>query len=241
MSIRAKLDHWLYPNDTDRWDIVRFREEALKLIRPAMTVLDLGAGRGALPELNFKGHGATIWGADIDPVVTTNPNLDRAFVTSVKALDGVPDHSVDLVLSCSVLEHVAEPEALLAELHRVLKPGGMFFAKTPNKFHYMPLIATLTPIWFHKLYNRWRGREEIDTFPTLYRFNSRGDTHRLAARTGFTVDRVWTVESRPEYLRLTPPTYIAGWIYERAVNGLGLADLRCVLFIQLKAGNPRQS
>lgn len=235
MSLRSKLDQWLYPQVGDRWDILRFREEAIKLIEPGMTVLDLGAGRGALKELRFQGYGATIWGADIDPVVMTNPYLDRAFVTTVKALDGVPDQSIDLVLSCSVLEHVAEPEALLAELRRVLKPGGLFLAKTPNKFHYMPLIASLTPIWFHKLYNRWRGRDEVDTFPTLYRFNSRRATQRLAAATGFAVEQLWTVESRPEYLRLTPPTYIAGWIYERMVNSLGMTDLRCVLFMQLKA------
>jgi SAM-dependent methyltransferase len=235
VSLRSKLDKWLYPRVGDRWDILRFREEALKLIKPGMTVLDLGAGRGALEELRFQGYGAQIWGADIDPVVMINPYLDRAFVTTVKALDGVPDHSVDLVLSCSVLEHVAEPEALLSELHRVLKPGGVFLAKTPNKFHYMPLVASLTPIWFHKLYNRWRGRDEVDTFPTLYRFNSRRATYRLAATTGFTVEQLWTLESRPEYLRLTPPTYIAGWLYERMVNSLGMTDLRCVLFMQLQA------
>lgn len=235
MSIQSRLDDWLYPSFGDRWDIVRFREEALRLIEPGMVVLDLGAGRGALAELNFQGLGAHIWGADIDPVVKTNPNIDRAFVTSIKCLDGVPDHSVDLVLSCSVLEHVAEPEALLRELKRVLKPGGVFLAKTPNKFHYMPLIATLTPIWFHKMYNRWRGREEVDTFPTLYRMNSRAAVSRLANTVGLQAERLWTIEGRPEYLRLTPPTYLAGYFYERAVNLLKLDDLKSVLFMRLRS------
>lgn len=74
MPLRSRLDRWLYPSFGDRWDIVRFREEALKLIRPGMVVLDLGAGRSALTELNFQGLGAEIWGADIDPLGETNPN-----------------------------------------------------------------------------------------------------------------------------------------------------------------------
>jgi len=235
MPIRSRLDGWLYPSYGDRWDIVCFREEALRLIKPGMVVLDLGAGRGALTELNFRGLGAEIWGADIDPVVTTNPNLDRAFVTSSQGLNGVPDRSVDLVICCSVLEHVSAPVALLSEIRRVLKPGGVFLAKTPNKFHYMPVIATMTPTWFHKLYNGWRGREEVDTFPTLYRINSRADVSRISEQTGMEAERLWTMEGRPEYLRLTPLTYLVGYFYERLVNLLNLTDLKGVLFMRLRS------
>lgn len=234
MGWRDRLDALWYAGYGDRWDIVRFRDEALALIEPGMTVLDLGAGRGALPELNFKNSGARIWGADIDPVVGENPNLDRAFVTGVSELTGVPDAAVDLVLCCSVLEHVEQPEPLLREIRRVLKPGGRFFAKTPNRFHYMPLIASVTPTWFHRTYNRWRGREEVDTFPTRYRLNSRSAVARHAAAAGLESERLWTVEGRPEYLRLTPPTYLAGYLYERAVNGLRLDALKGVLFIRLR-------
>lgn len=233
MGWREKLDRCWYPQHGDRWDIAQFRHEVLALLKPGMTVLDLGAGRGALPELNFLGLGATIWGADIDSVVETNPNLDGYFITTTTELCGVPDQSVDLLISCSVLEHVSAPEELLKEIHRVLKPAGSFLAKTPNKFHYMPLIATLTPTWFHKLYNQWRGREEADTFPTLYRLNTRGAVRRFAKRSGLTSKRIWTVEGRPEYLRLTPVTYLIGMAYERTVNALRLHAFKGVLFLHL--------
>jgi hypothetical protein len=42
------------------------------------------------------------------------------------------------------------------------------------------------------------------------------------------------MEGRPEYLRLTPPTYLLGFVYERLVNHFELADLRGVLFFQLR-------
>jgi SAM-dependent methyltransferase len=184
--------------------------------------------------LRFNDLGVEVWGADIDPVVADNPSLDRSFVTTPSELTGIPDESVDLVISCSVLEHVSDPTALFEEVMRVLRPGGLFFAKTPNRFHYMPVIASATPTWFHKMYNRWRGREEVDTFPTLYRLNSRGAVRKYAKAVGLEVERVWTVEGRPEYLRLTPPTYLAGMIYERTVNGLGLDAIKGVLLMRLR-------
>ncbi len=234
MRWRDRLDRWWYPEFGERWDIAQFRTEVLALLRQGMRVLDLGAGRGALPELDFSGQGAEIWGADVDPVITQNAHLDQAFVTLPTELTGVPDNSIDLAICCSVLEHVDEPELLLREIRRVLKPGGRFFAKTPNRHHYMPLIASLTPTWFHKRYNRWRGRDEEDTFPTRYRLNSRAAVTKHARMAGFEIERLWTVEGRPEYLRLTPPTYFAGYLYERLVNGLRLHELKGVLLIQLR-------
>jgi ubiquinone/menaquinone biosynthesis C-methylase UbiE len=234
MALRDQLDRLWYPGFADNWDNHLFREETLKLLRPGMRMLDLGAGRGALPMLNFQGQGVEVWGADIDPVVAENPYLDCAFVTRPGDLTGVPDASVDVMTCCSVLEHVSEPAALLAEVRRVLKPGGVFLAKTPNRFHYMPVIASITPLWFHKIFNRWRGREEVDTFPTLYRLNSRGAARRHAGTAGLEPEQLWTVEGRPEYLRMTPPTYLVGLIYERMVNGLKLEDLKGVLFMRLR-------
>ena len=47
-----------------------------------------------------------------------------AAVHRITGLAGVPDASIDLVLSSSVLEHVSDPMALFTELRRVLKPDG---------------------------------------------------------------------------------------------------------------------
>jgi SAM-dependent methyltransferase len=42
-----------------------------------------------------------------------------------------PDDSVDGVLSISVLEHVPDPEGVLREVHRVLRPGGFVYSDVP--------------------------------------------------------------------------------------------------------------
>lgn len=102
--------------------------------------------------------------------------------------------------------------------------------KTPNKWHYMPTIARLTPHGFHQYVNRLRGRAEVDTFPTRYRTNTKGDVLRLATQSGLQVVNVERIEGRPEYLRMAWPLYLIGTLYERLVNSTSLlAPFRILL------------
>ena len=123
-----------------------------------------------------------------------------------------------LVFADNVLEHLPDPEAVMNEINRVLRPDGVFLAKTPNAWHYMPLIARLTPHSFHRFVNRLRGRAEVDTFPTKYRANSAPVIRRLATRTGFEPISIERVEGRPEYLRMTALTPLASRPIKGAVH-----------------------
>jgi 2-polyprenyl-3-methyl-5-hydroxy-6-metoxy-1,4-benzoquinol methylase len=62
---------------------------------------------------------------------------------------GHPDESFDTVVSCETMERVQHPRQALAELARVLKPGGRLFLTTPNYFGIMGL---------YRLYLRVRRR-----------------------------------------------------------------------------------
>ena len=86
------------------------------------------------------------------------------------------------------------------------------------------MIAHLTPHRFHGRANRWRGREAVDIFPTRYRANTAGAVRRLAAAAGLTVTSIERIEKRPEYMRFSAPTYIAGAAYERIVNSTSLLE-----------------
>ncbi len=48
--------------------------------------------------------------------------------------DGIPfdDNSVDKVLAFHVLEHLSDKEKIMSEIHRVLKPGGLFIFEVPS-------------------------------------------------------------------------------------------------------------
>jgi 2-polyprenyl-3-methyl-5-hydroxy-6-metoxy-1,4-benzoquinol methylase len=134
-----------------------------------------------------------------------------------------------------VMEHLDDPETVFGEISRVLKPGGILLFKTPNRNHYMPFIAQLTPHRFHQFINKLRGRDSDDTFPTRYLSNSVEQVTALAAKTGLEVGDIQRIEGRPEYLRLTFVTYIFGLLYERIVNiSPLLSRYRILLIAQLR-------
>lgn len=233
-SLVARIDRTCYPRFQRNWDDQLFRERILAHLGPDASVLDLGAGAGIVEQMNFKNLAASVCGVDLDPRVVDNPMLDEGRVANA---DGIPyeDARFDVVFSDNVLEHLDEPLQVFREVARVLKPGGVFLFKTPNKWHYMPTIARLTPHGFHQYVNRLRGRAEVDTFPTRYRANCLGDIKRLAVEADLLVERVERIEGRPEYLRMMWPTYLLGLAYERLVNSAEmLAPLRILLVGELR-------
>jgi SAM-dependent methyltransferase len=228
------LDQRWYAGINDNWDDTLFRETILGHVHPGARVLDLGAGAGIVTQMNFRGLAAHMCGVDLDERVMQNPYLDEAHVGSGEQLP-LPADSFDVVFADNVLEHLPDPARVFAEVRRVLKPGGVFLAKTPNKWHYMPMIARLTPHSFHGFYNRLRGRATVDTFPTRYKANSRGDLARLARATGLQIESLRVIESRPEYLRINAAAYVGGIAWERLLNSSKLLEgLRILLVVEMR-------
>jgi SAM-dependent methyltransferase len=98
-------------------------------------VLDFGCGAGrTLRHFAAEDSGGEFWGCDIDveSIEWLNANLApplHAFVNSELPPLDQPDETFDLVYCVSVFTHLARSwSAWLAELHRVLKPGGLLLA-----------------------------------------------------------------------------------------------------------------
>lgn len=228
------LDRRLYPGVRSNWDDELLREAVLRRLEADTCVLDLGAGRGLVAQMAFRGLARRVVGVDLDPRVGSNPNLDEGIVASATQLP-FADSSFELVVCDNVLEHIGEPAGVMNEVARVLKPGGRFLAKTPNRSHYMPLISRLTPISFHRWVNRLRGRDESDTFRTCYRINTPRDVEHYARCSGLEVEEIRLIEGRPEYLRVSAATYLLGALYERVVNSSAwLSRFRIAMLIELR-------
>jgi SAM-dependent methyltransferase len=233
MRLLSVLDQKFYPEFTKNWDDYLFRKKLLGLIKRNSCILDLGAGAGIVSAMNFRGVAARVCGVDLDPRVASNPYLDEGIVADAGRIP-YPDQSFDIVFADNVMEHLDQPEEVFKEIARVLRPGGRLLFKTPNRSHYMPLIARITPHRFHRYINRIRGRNETDTFPTRYRCNSPADIKLIAHKAGFSVTDIELIEGRPEYLRMTVPTYLIGLVYERTVNRFNaLARFRILLIAEL--------
>ena len=77
---------------------------------------------------------------------------------AVAAAEGLPypDNSFDTVLSHEVLEHVADDRRALAEMVRVLRPGGRLALFCPNRGY---------PFETHGIY--WRGKYHFGNIPLV--------------------------------------------------------------------------
>jgi SAM-dependent methyltransferase len=61
---------------------------------------------------------------------TTFGERDADRIGDITAMD-LPSASVDTIICTEVLEHVAQPWVAIAEMHRVLRPGGRLFVTSP--------------------------------------------------------------------------------------------------------------
>ena len=200
------------------------------------TLLEIGAGPSN-DTSRFLATLGELHGLDPDPDVQGN---DALVTASVLAGERYPyaDGSFDHCVSNYVVEHVPDADAHLREIHRILKPGGAYAFRTPNRFHYVALVAALTPHWFHKLVaNRLRNLPEgaHDPYPTVYAMNTKAATRRVAGRNGFMVERVRLVEKEPSYGMIARPLFLGFLLYERLVNSTeALAPLRANLLVVLR-------
>lgn len=211
------LDQRFYPNFSNNWDDQIFRERIIKEIKPQFKLLDLGAGAGIINFMNFKGLVEKVCGIDLDQRVIENPFLDEGKVADANKIP-YPENYFDLVFSDNVMEHLDNPLLVFNEVLRVLKPGGKFLIKTPNKYHYVPAISRITPHSFHQWVNKLRGRDVNNTFPTYYLANCKKDLAKIVKNAGLDIEYLDLIEGRPEYLRGFWTTYLIGIAYERAVN-----------------------
>jgi SAM-dependent methyltransferase len=206
----------------------RFSDVFHHYVRAGDIMLDAGCGSGRVFQYYFdeRQRPRLIVGVDVTTEPGGNRNIDAAARADLAALP-FPDATFDVAISSHVAEHLTQPERVFGELARVLKPGGRLFVLTPNRWHYVTISSALLPHAFHVQFNRWRGVDTHDIFPTVYRANTARRLRSLYDRAGLAVDRIEQFETEPEYLAFSTPAYAVGVAYERIVNRVGLLkDLR---------------
>lgn len=98
-------------------------------LRPGMRVLEVGCGRGHLTNA-LAARGVDVLGVDANPYAVDGHGSERIRCMSADAL-ALPDSSFDAVISFHMIEHVEDVAAVLAEMTRVLAPGGTLLLVYP--------------------------------------------------------------------------------------------------------------
>jgi SAM-dependent methyltransferase len=106
---------------------------------------------------HVEGHGMN------EEELARNPRLNHYFVQNLNQnqLLPLPDDSFDAVLNTASVQYLQYPEAVFAEIYRILKPGGIAIFSFSNRMFYQKAIAA------------WREGSERDRLQLVGRyFNS---------------------------------------------------------------------
>lgn len=93
-------------------------KQAMRFLEPKECHLDIGCGDGYFLQMS---------------PCQVRLGLDKSLGDHVDDRLNFPDNHFDFVTMLAVIEHLKRPEALVKEIHRVLKPNGKFIVTTPKR------------------------------------------------------------------------------------------------------------
>jgi SAM-dependent methyltransferase len=133
---------------------------------PLRRILVVGCGTGVEAGILARGLGAETIGIDVGAEFTFDHEGSepaKLMLMNAQALQ-FEDGAFDLVYSFHALEHIPDHRQALAEMSRVLRPGGTFCIGTPNKARLVGYLGAADPLrckvrWnLNDLSMRLRGR-----------------------------------------------------------------------------------
>jgi ubiquinone/menaquinone biosynthesis C-methylase UbiE len=133
---KSNLDFRLMSLSYKFRDFVKPRKSILDEvgIKEGFHVLDYGCGPGSytMPLAELVGKSGKIYALDIHPLaiqavrrIATKKGMANVQTTLSDCQTGLPPDSVDVVLLYDILHDLDEPDKVLAELQRVLRPKGI--------------------------------------------------------------------------------------------------------------------
>jgi SAM-dependent methyltransferase len=129
-------------------DFVFGGEERAELFRrlvggPGRRVLDLGCRYGALTRAYVQGNDVVGVDVDRDALAEAAKLGIETRWADVEHQLPFEDERFDVVVAGELLEHVRDPERLVAEAWRLLRPGGLLVGSVPNAFRLLNRLRFL--------------------------------------------------------------------------------------------------
>lgn len=151
-------------------------------------VLDVGCGRGAYLRICADRGATALYGvelrADVADALMRENWVNTVLVGSVETVDLAPlKGQFDLIIASFVLEHVADPWAVLQRLRSCLRPGGRIVGSLPN-VRFLPVSTRLLAL------GRWQYESEGVMDWTHLRFFTRSTIEELFADCDFAFERM---------------------------------------------------
>jgi len=174
------------------------------IAKPNLNVLDIGAAQGrgliALNRLGFTACGVEPWDEAREVAKELAAQENCQIQIEKGWAEDIPfgDDSFDLVIAMSVMEHVVDLEKSLAEIYRVLRPGGLF--------------------WFNSASSVCPRQNEIGAFPA---FGWYPDAIKRKIM-------IWAQHNKPELVGYTEAPALHWWTPSKAnrlLRGVGFNEI----------------
>jgi SAM-dependent methyltransferase len=169
-----------------------------------LDLVDMACGEGYGTDVLAR-RARRVTGVDANPEAYEHARAKYRQVTFERTMIELWQGDVDCVVFLQTIEHIQDPDAMLAHVRRLIEPGGVAYVSTPN-------VLTLAPKGAERSGNPWHVREyrpeeyralcerHFGRVDLLGLFHARKlRAHELALRAGW--DRVHSA------LRLTKPFY----------------------------------
>lgn len=237
-SLSAFYERW-FPGEVNH--LAAFHQHVAARAPVTGRMLDVGCGANDLLAV-YRTNDREVWGCDFQH----HPELQHGDWFRLLQPDGsIPfaSNTFDLVTSFMVMEHVESPVRFLAEIARILKPGGIYIGQSIHGLHYVTAIRRLFDLlpheWVQRLVKRLYGREEHDTFPTHYRMNRRIAIEGFARKAGLDWAG-WQTYPSQGYFAFSPLLFrgavMFDWTLERMRTDLGMVYFTVILSKRREAG-----
>ena len=171
-------------------------------------VLEVGCGAGVDAE-KFVNFGAVYTGIDLTDKAVELTKLKIGHKGRVLKMNAeqlvFPDNHFDLVYSWGVIHHAVNPEQVVNEIYRVLKPGGLFFFMLYHKhsFKYSVEIMFFRKILWILHHPKYRELRKQTPHPTHDQWVS-WNTDNL----GCPLSKVYMIEEVIELTKSFPKLHI---------------------------------
>lgn len=119
-------------------------------------VLDIACGDGYGSHMLSR-RAQSVIGVDIDAAAIDRARqkytAENLFFRQGNATDiPLEDNAVDLVISFETIEHLHDHDAMMKEIRRVLRPDGVLFISSPDKYEYSDVPAYSNQFHVRELY-----------------------------------------------------------------------------------------
>jgi 2-polyprenyl-6-hydroxyphenyl methylase/3-demethylubiquinone-9 3-methyltransferase len=215
------------------------RQETLKLvteaIKPGATVLDVAAAQGnftlALAELGYR----VTWNdlrADLAGYVQKKYERGEVAYVAGNAFELNFADGFDCVLFCEVIEHVAHPDEFMANIARLVKPGGIAVMTTPNGRYFRNTLPRFSDCADPSVFETTQFKPDSDGHIFLLWPD---EIRRFAKRSRLVIERQLFFSTpltnglmkTDHLLRFMPHSWV--WMIERAAQRLPAAAQECLM------------